>query len=197
MLKKLSIIAVSSIIAASAATADINVNWKSADGFLRIDDATGILEPVNTGVTALAQLIYAPANAYSAATAAVGGAVEAGYQILDTYVITDALGTDAYGIFSESYSGTFQAGFIYVRVFDGGTGNPANIVGGTWFYDSPIVATINNLTPDSPDTINANGANTSPSFGFGDVLYKQVPEPTTLAFLGIGGVVLALRRRKA
>jgi len=180
---------------AATSFADINVNWTGPDGFYKVDDVTGL---VNGGQTAYAQLIYTPISAYSADSAAVGGGVEAGFQILDTTILTDSGGADPYGTFVASYSGTFQAGFIYARVFDGGTGNPANIVAGTWFYDSPIVATINNATPETPDSFNIQGGNPSPgNGGFGDTVYKQVPEPTTLAFLGIGGVVLALRRRKA
>ena len=183
---------------ASVAQATINVSWSGTDGFLKNDDATGILEPIS-GLTAYAQLIYSPVAVYSS-TFAAGGQVDAGYQILDTYVITDSAGTDAYGSLPiQFYTGTFQAGFIYGRVFDGGTGDPANIVAGTWYYNGPIVATVNNSDPASPDAYNVNGANTSPNFGAGDVLNHQVtvvPEPTTLAFLGIGGMVLAIRRRK-
>ncbi len=181
---------------ASVASANINLDWQSADGFLRQDDATGILEPTGTGLTALAQLIYTPNNAWG--QAGVGGTVAAGEQILATFVITDSGGTDPYATFAApTYVGSFQAGFVYARVFDGGTGNPANIVNGTWYYNGPIVATVNNITPDSPNQYNVNGSNTSTSFGVGDVLFLQVPEPSTMAFLGIGGMILALRRRKA
>jgi hypothetical protein len=185
----------------SVANADINVRWQGLDGFLQNDDATGILEPIS-GATAYAQLIYTPVNAYGANdTTIIGGGVAANESILGTYVITDSAGTDPYGVLAPQFTapGTpFQAGFIYVRVFDGGTGNPANIVAGTWYYNGPIVATIDNITPANPDVYNANGANTSVAFGVGDVLNLQVvPEPSTLAFLGIGGLVLAIRRRKA
>jgi len=185
---------------ASVAQANINVQWQGFDGFLQDGDALGILEPIS-GLTALAQLIYTPVNSYGDNDASLlGGGVVAGQQILDTYVITDSGGSDPYGTFGpEFYNDTFQAGFIFVRVYNGGTGNdPANqIVAGTWYYNGPIVATINNVTIN-PDLYNANGANVSPTFGIGDVLNLQVvPEPTTFALLGIGGLVLAIRRRKA
>lgn len=196
MFKKITVMMfVGAILSLSGARADINVVWGGADGWLRNDDATGILEPVNTGLTALAQLIFTPLNDYG--VAGLGGSVEFDEQVLATFEITDASGTDAYGNFAEPYTGAFQAGYIYARIFDGGTGSdPANqIVNGTWYYNGPIVATIDNITPDSPDSYNANGANTSPNFGFGDVLNLQVPEPSVLAFFGIGGLALAIRRR--
>ena len=197
--KVLSLIAATCALV-SVANAEINVRWQGLDGFLQNDDATGILEPIS-GLTAYAQLIYTPVNSYGANdTSLIGGGVVAGQQVLDTYEITDSAGTDPYGVLAPQFSSTpFQAGFIFVRVFDGGTGsNPANITAGTWYYNGPIVATINNITPANPDVYNANGANTSVSFGVGDVLNLQVvPEPSTLAFLGIGGLVLAIRRRKA
>ena len=183
----------------SVANAEINVRWQGLDGFLKNDDATGILEPIS-GATAYAQLIYTPVNAYGYDNAAIfGGAISANESLLGTYVITDSAGTDPYGVLAPQFTvAPFQAGFIYVRVFDGGTGNPANIGLGTWFYNGPIVATIDNVTPANPDVYNANGMNTSVAFGIGDVLYLQlIPEPSTLAFLGIGGLVLAIRRRKA
>ena len=173
--------------------ADINVDWKGPDGFLKADDVTGI---VSGGTTALAQLIYSPLIGYSSVW--VNGGVDPGYQILDTVILTDSGGADPYGTFVASYSGAFQPGFIYARIFDGGTGNPANIGFGTMWYDSPIIATVNNLTPETPDQFNVQGAHPSlNNGGFGDNLYKGVPEPTTLAFLSVGGLVLAIRRRKA
>lgn len=177
------------------ATANINVTWSGADGFYKVDDVTGITQGGNN---ALAQLIYSPSGAYSGSGSAIGGGVDAGFQVLDTVILTDSGGADPYGTFVDQYVGAFQAGFIYARIFDGGTANPANIVGGTWYYNGPIVATVNNVTPDSPNLYSAQGGNPSPgNSGFGDTLFLQVPEPSTMAFLGIGGLVLALRRRKA
>ncbi|HMP35772.1 MAG TPA: PEP-CTERM sorting domain-containing protein [Kiritimatiellia bacterium] len=188
---------VSSIIAAfafaSVASANINVTWLGDAGFYKIDDVTGITDGGNN---ALAQLIFTPVNQYG--QAGVGGAVAAGESVLKTFILTDSGGADPYGTFVDQYVGTFQVGFIYARVFDGGTANPANIVNGTWYYNSPIIATVNNVTPDSPNIFNIQGGNPSPgNGGFGDTLFLQVPEPSTMAFLGIGGMILALRRRKA
>jgi len=197
MLKKItSILAVATVAATMSASAAINVIWQGFDGFLRSDDITGLTEPANGSQHALAQLIYTPVNAYGQAQ--LGGGVAAGEQVLDTFIITDSGGADPYGgLAPQSYTGAFMAGFIYARIFDQGTGNdPANqIVNGTWYYNGPRVATIDNLTPDSPDTYNANGANTSVNYGVGDTLNLQVPEPSVLAFFGIGGLALAIRRR--
>lgn len=182
---------------ALSAQSAIFVQWQGTTGFYDENDNLGILEPIS-GQTAYAQLIFTPVAAFSSAAGAVGGAVDAGFQIIDTFVITDSGGADPYATFADIVNAPFQAGFIYARVFDGGTGNPANIVGGTWFYQSALVATVNNetLNPTVVDIQGNNPTVNNSSFG-GDFLFLQVPEPSTMAFLGIGGMILALRRRKA
>jgi len=184
---------------ALSAQSAIFVRWNADAGFYDSDDNLGILEPANSGLTAYAQLIFTPVAAYSSAAGAVGGAVDVGFTILDTIILTDAGGADPYATFVQTAPSTgFQSGFIYARVFDGGTGNPANIVNGTWFYQSALVATVDNLSVN-PTPFNIQGNNptvNNSSFG-GDFLFLQVPEPSTMAFLGIGGMILALRRRKA
>ena len=198
MIKKALLSAVVVSVLALSAQAAIFVRWEGPDGFYRSDDTTGLLAPVTGSQTAYAQLIYTPVNSYGTDMGElVGGGVVAGQQVLDTFIITDA-GPNDYATFVDSFSTTFQAGFIFARVFDQGTGNPANIVAGTWYYNSPIIATVDNITAN-PTVFNIQGNNPSViNSGFGDTVFLQVvPEPSTLAFLGIGGLVLAIRRRKA
>jgi hypothetical protein len=183
---------------ALSAQANIFVQWQASTGFYDENDNLGILEPIS-GQTAYAQLIYTPVAAYSSSASAVGGGVDAGFTIIDTFIITDSGGNDAFATFADIVNvDPFQAGFIYARVFDGGTGNPANIVGGTWYYQSALVATVDNntLNPTIVDIQGNNPTVNNSAFG-GDFLFLQVPEPSTMAFLGIGGMILALRRRKA
>lgn len=198
MIKKIAA-AIAIAVTGLALTAEsaIFVRWEAATGFYDENDNLGILEPL-TGQSALAQLIFTPVAAYSSAAGAIGGGVDAGFTIIDTFIITDA-GPNEYATFVDSINIPFQTGFIYARVFDGGSGNnPANIVNGSWFYQSAIIATVDNLSLN-PTVFDIQGNNptvNNSSFG-GDFLFVQVPEPSTMAFLGIGGMILALRRRKA
>lgn len=197
MLKKiLGTACVAMALATLNASAIIDVQYVGADGFLRSDDTNGLLSPGGSGNTALVQLIFTTVNAYDVATA--GGGVGVNETVVDELLLTEGSNTDEYGgINATGYTQAFTPGYLYVRVFDQGTGlGGSGVIGGTWYYDSPIYATIDNNT-GVPDILGVQGNNTSPTYGFGDTLNLQVvvPEPATFALMGLGGLALAIRRR--
>jgi len=196
LIKKVSVIAAITASMVMSASAAINIIYTGADGFIRSNDTDGLLAPGGSGNTALIQLIFTTVNGYGGA--GIGGTLlGASEQLLDEQLLIEGTNSDEFGALNgTSFGDTFAAGFIYVRIFDQGTGlGGAGVVNGTWYYNSPLYATVDNLTPETPDQINVNGANTSPTYGFGDTLNLQVPEPSVLAFFGIGGLALAIRRR--
>jgi len=177
------------------AHANINVLWSGLGGFnMPVIEGQGpILDPF-PGQVALTQLIFTPDPFISPALP--GGDVSGNEVILDFYWNDeDEFGT----VQPQNFTTTFSAGFIYARIFEGvngtpATADPADIIAGQWYYAGPLVATIDNSDPGDPDAYDMS-RNLSTS-GFGDDLDLQVvPEPSVFALLGIGGLMLALRRR--
>ena len=179
-------------LAAAAMTANANIilNWK-ADGGFYITGGPGGGDFWATGSSALAQLIFTTDNI-------ITGAVDnAGANYLPTgndsqlTTFTISSGSSTFGEFNAGvYNAAFQSGFVYVRVFQPGT-----IAAGTKYYDSPVFATINNGGPPaSPDVLQVNTDTNNGNDLTNTVV--AVPEPATFAFLGIGGVLLAVRRMR-
>lgn len=195
MLKKVIVCSfAAALLAASTASATLNVIWSGVDGFYRSDASTPLLDPQGSGVSALYQLIFTTVNGYS--PAGVGATVGATETVLATFVNVEAGdGSNTYGeLPAQSYSGPFSAGFVYVRVFDQGTSaGGVGVVNGTWYYNSPLYAAVDSADPDTTQSVNAQGGNTIG--GFGDALNLQVPEPASLALMSLGGLALAIRRR--
>ena len=78
-------------------------------------------------------------------------------------------------------------GKVYQRVFEG---TPA---GGTWYFDSPLLTL---------DTGYAGGGAPMQTFALDDgnggfQPNQQVPEPATMGLLGLGALVMAIRRRRS
>lgn len=192
MLKKVivgSIVAM--LVAASTASASLNVTWSGLEGFYRSDASTPLLDPLSSGNTALYQLIFTTVDAYG--QAGIGATVGVNETVLASFVNVEAGdNSNLYGeLPAQSYTSGFQAGWLYVRVFDQGTsGGGAGVVNGTWYFNSPRYAAIDQANPDTTQLVDANSG---PDFG--DTLNLQVPEPSVLAFFGIGGLALAIRRR--
>ena len=93
---------------------------------------------------------------------------------------------------------TFLAGNVYIRVFDVGSA-VGSTPAGTWYFTGPSIATADKTVSDTPqqadDGILGGGTGRNGRY----VLNTQVvPEPGTLAFLGLGAVAMVVRRmRKA
>lgn len=180
-----------------AAEAAINVTVSGAAGFYLEDDTTGLLE---TSPNGWVQFILITSG--SPTVAGPGGTVGANESVIAEFGLTNGGNSDNYGAFLYDLDGTYEPGGWYVRVFEGGsstTGVAAdNIVLGTWYYESAVFPTIDNIVPETPDAQEVGGNNPTvlqSAFG-GDFVNRQVvPEPATIAFLGIGGLVLAIRRR--
>ena len=86
--------------------------------------------------------------------------------------------------------GWSTAGYVFQRVFEG---TPAQL---SWYYDSPLQAINTGYTgsPQLPDTfvIGSGTAGFQP-----DQQIPSVPEPATMGLLGLGALVMAIRRRRA
>ncbi|HMO52731.1 MAG TPA: PEP-CTERM sorting domain-containing protein [Kiritimatiellia bacterium] len=194
MKKIIASIALTAALAVSA-SANINLTWFGLDGFVKSDGVTGITE---SGGTTVAILIWTPVAADYDLLLQPGSHTIGSEVILGPVVLIPDTPDKEFGeVVAQQYVGAFSPGFIYARIFDSGTtGNPNSVTPGLWYYQGPRVAAVNNNTPDAPDLYNMNtGSAGIPEFNT-DILNRQVvPEPSTLAFLGLGGLALALRRR--
>jgi len=172
----------------SGANAALNISWNANAGFFPNggDGSVGIL---GLGQSAIAQLIFSPDNINSSALA--GGATSGGETILSQITVTNNGGAfEEYAFFAgPTVTGPFMPGFVYGRVFANNAPVP-----GTFYYDGPVVAAQDLSALGSPQVV---GINRDPING--NMLNLQViPEPTTLALLGVGvGTILYRRRRKA
>lgn len=196
MKKKLALMGMVLGMGAIAAQAAINVQLTASSGFYQEDDTTEMLATGNSWL----QIIFVQPG-FTPSQATPGGGISANESILAEFALVDGGNSDLYGTFvydlvvPEPFA-PYAGGSWYARVFEGGTDPKGNIVAGMWYYESPVFATNDNDTPDSPDVVSIQGANPSSAFAGADFANRPVvPEPATIAFLGLGGLVLAIRRR--
>lgn len=180
---------------AVCANANIIINWQADAGFFdNVNGQNGILDP--NGST-IARLVYSSDN--SADNVIAGGAFQAGGNdvVLATFTVSSPSASTFADFNAGTYNGTFLSGFIYAQIFDKG-GNSA-ITQGMLYYNSPLQATVNNSgAPNPPQVLQMNTDLTNGNELTRTVL-AAVPEPSTYAFMGIGAVLMAIRRfrRKA
>lgn len=213
-MKKLifSILALCSMVIIASAGVGINWNMAYAAYDHTASDLTSGSGPfLLDSYSAIWQLIYAGANNVADPVDNVNWAGGAG--IADDYVTGDDvvwgeriiplgggsasdapyntswdnLMTQAGGNATYEDLGWSTAGFVYQRVFEG---TPAN---GSWFYETPLQALntgyIGGGQPPTDFFLGTSIEGFKPTF--------QVPEPATMGLLGLGALVMAIRRRRA
>ena len=196
MKKKLMLVTAMLGLAAAVAQAGINVQYYVSYGLYPFgagdvtsgDPNTGLLAVNGTG-SALIQLIHAGndgiANGDIVDLNPTGDDV-----ILQSRIISLVDGYDDWGFISPAPSPytnpVFTSGSVFVRVFQ--TASPAP---GQYYYDTALlvledrnldIAFTQTLVIDTPDAGIA-------------LNLLIVPEPSVMAFLGLGGLMLAIRRR--
>jgi hypothetical protein len=82
------------------------------------------------------------------------------------------------------------AGYIYQRIYQGA------VQAGTWYYDSEPEALVINPTTWQDSYVDEAGL---PSAGIqpNQQVVAPIPEPATMGLLGLGALVMAIRRRRA
>ena len=85
-----------------------------------------------------------------------------------------------------------QAGFVYQRVFESAT----PLSGSTYFYQTGLLA-LDTSYPQSPPSPQVFNVGPSGSGFIPDMQPYAVPEPATMGLLGLGALVMAIRRRRA
>lgn len=181
------VIAIAAALMAAQSYADLNINWNTASATVFRNDGT---TPLLTSGSALFQLIYSPDN--NAGQALTDGTAE-NDTILEQLVVDSSTADTGAEFFSDSYSQSFISGFVYMRVFDVGT-SVGNTPALTWYLTGNVTATTD-ILPPTPNQEVRLGATVGGTYTLNQ---QVVPEPTAIAFLAIGGALVAVRRmRKA
>jgi hypothetical protein len=193
-MKKILVAVLVAAVFVVVANAEINLLWYGLGGFnMPVSEGQGpILSPF-PGQSALVQLIFTTDNFIMDATPSAG--VLGNETVIDEFWVASS---QYASVEARNYNAPFQAGYIYARIFAGVDDAPdkGDIGFNHWYYAGPVVATIDNLTPDTPDEYDMNRGLSST--GFGDDLDLQViPEPSVMALAALGGLVLLIRRRFA
>lgn len=192
---------------AGSAMADISVNWSAGAGFYNWNwndagSAGGAAldagDYINFGGgSATAYLIFSTDNVIDLDTGNLaGGLVSGNDSVVDTFSVVNS----PYGDYDAGprgpasppnyalYSGNNVA-TIFLRIID--TSAPGVGVLFQYFDTAPVIANIYDPAQPASQVLQHNS--TDPING--NQLIAVVPEPSVLAFLAIGGIALAIRRR--
>ena len=198
---------------ASVATAGVGIQWETGWGGYTHDAANITDDPSASAIldhySVIWQLVYSGANGTidpPSLASAASGYVTGDDAVWATRTIATAGGTAAEDSTSWNnfmfYAGGGStvyanavwatAGSVYQRVFEG---TPA---AGTYWYDSPLFT----YDPTWVDTQAAEGFLAEANPGAGGFQapagnFFPVPEPATMSLLGLGALVMAVRRRRS
>lgn len=187
---------------ASVSCADITVNWIRTAA-MRITET-----PINVSLPlgSLVQLIWSPDAVYAIPTAGAipvaGGSYAGGDYVLWSQgtpanggwtTPADLDGNTSYGSANVG-GGNISLGYLYCFVF---ATNSANIVSGTMYGQSAMVSgPFGDIAkpPFTEPTVDASPTDNRMVLDKTGLTVQAVPEPGTLALLGIGLALVATRR---
>lgn len=178
----------------ASSKAEINITWRADGGFYSpADGVTPLLDPAVK--SALVQLISAGANGVIDPVDPNAVNFIGGDDVLLDQIVFVNNSNDGFSEYAAAQFGIYVASFssfsFYGRIFQDATPTAAEK-----YFNGVLAATSDlNVPPNSGQTqiYDFNNGNLS-----GDQLDQTiVPEPSVFAFLGLGGMLIAIRRRMA
>ena len=191
-MKKIALMVAAVLAVGQMAQADIAISWSAGNGFYNFDVGGVPADPndyVNFGGGSVTAYLI-----YSTDSVADFNSVNAAGQYLANgdFVLTSlVVGANDYaffdaGTFTPAQPNTLQGGYVYARIIDDSAPG-----GGSQYYDSATLLTTAWVSPATPQILTVNSSDP-----LGDQMIQVVPEPTVLAFLGIGAALLGVRRMR-
>lgn len=185
--KKLAVLLAGVVVCSATAFGQLSINWIDNSGVTQSDGTTPWLDG---GATGIAQLIFTASGVISPAstTGPTGDNV-----IWDTASFTEASTGNPYGsTFSALYSNPiYTAGQVFIRVFEADA-SPTTV--GTWYYDGVLDVVEDGPNPPQITDMGPLSGGTG-AFGTWQLDQQVIPEPSVFAMLGLGGLLLTIRRR--
>lgn len=203
-MKKILAIVAMTVIFGVVAKADIGIYANAEIGYIGVTGAINDNPSSLFSGSVMMQLIWSQTAGYSSATTAVGGGLDVGFVELfsGTISVVDGLiptgDIDGGVVYQSSVIGQpLNTGYVYARVFN--TDSP--IIGSYYLNSTQIGPGLTEMsatpppTPDALDIGTGSGAIDLGGYYVNPLNIEVVPEPSVLAFLGLGGLALAVRRR--
>ena len=146
-------------ICVNASNGIVHIGWNALAGFyFKADLNTGILAPVGSGKSTIAQLMYSPdAVKDSILSSSRAGAVND--VVWDMITITESGGETQWASFDDSTARAWTNGYVYALVFQDN-----NVQPGDWYYSTPLL-TLEQIIPGPGNFPQSIDMNTDPIYG--------------------------------
>ena len=111
-------------------------------------------------------------------------------------------GDTTYRLLADGGQNWWDGGYVYQRIFQCDTlvteGDPG-MHGSAWFYETPVsdLLTIDTSFTGGLSTPQSLRVGTELTFGVPTYQVSVIPEPATMSLLGVGALVMAIRRRRS
>jgi len=124
-------------------TANVNISWGASSGFyFSANTSAGILGPVGSGKSTVAQLMYSPDAIKDGILTNRAGVVND--VVWDTVTLTENSTNELSDwaiVSSRNYENTFTNGYVYALIFQDN-----NVQPGDWYFSTPLMA-LEEITP--------------------------------------------------
>jgi len=193
-MKKILVAIFALAVGVSVAFAGIAVNWNIQYGAYTHDapNVTDWPSPNNMLGTysAIWQLIYAGPNDAIDPIPALVNPADGPDRTWDDWMTWQATGNPSY-----QDAAWVTAGYVYQRVFE--TQVQGTISNGDYYFETGLLELDTTWSAGPPAGLSQNFYVDTPSAGFQpDTEISVIPEPATMSLLGLGALVMAIRRRR-